>query len=93
MAADRGNAPMTGGVDVSAHVLDLLDQHILTMQRLRARMRMRTTTTPGARYALALDSLRAARDFGARLGAVLLTRPVRHRASVTVRRGGRAGGR
>ena len=84
---------MTRGVDVSAHVVTLLDQHILTMQRLRARMRMRTTTAPGARYTLALDSLRAAREFTARLSAVLLTRPMRHRAAVTVRRGGRAGGR
>ncbi|WP_030434158.1 hypothetical protein [Actinoplanes subtropicus] len=66
---------MTPETDLSAYVVKLLDEHIDAMQRLRAEMRMRATTRPGARYVLALDGIRAAQEFSGRLLAAVPPSP------------------
>ncbi len=65
------DANQTCEADLSAHVLSLLDEHLLAMQRVRDRMRIGSTTAPGARHSLALDSISAAERYAAALRQAL----------------------
>jgi hypothetical protein len=57
--------------DLSACVLTLLDDHLAAMQGIRERMRIGTTTSPGARRAVALESIALAEGYAAGLTRAL----------------------
>lgn len=57
--------------DLSAYVLTLLDDHLAAMQGIRERMRIGSTTSPGARRALALESSALAEGYAASLNRAL----------------------
>jgi len=57
--------------DLSAHVLRLLDDHLAAMRDLRDRMRLGGAVSPGARRAIALDSVTVAEAYAARLTRAL----------------------
>jgi hypothetical protein len=59
--------------DLSAFVLHALDEHIEALHAIRDRMRTGSTTCPGGRRALALDSIILAERFAARIGQALGT--------------------
>jgi hypothetical protein len=57
--------------DLSAYVLTLLDDHLAEMHGIRERMRIGSTTSPGARHALALESIALAEGYAASLNRAL----------------------
>jgi hypothetical protein len=57
--------------DLSAYVLMALDDHLAEMRRIRDRMRVGSTTTPGARHALALDSIAVAESYAVTMSLAL----------------------
>jgi len=63
--------------DLSAYVLTLLDDHLTAMQGIRERMRLGTTTSPGARRAVALESIALAEGYAVSLTRAL-TRSLSH---------------
>jgi hypothetical protein len=58
--------------DLSTHVLHLLDQHLAAIEGIRSRMMVRAASVPGGRHALALDGVRAAREFASELSQALV---------------------
>lgn len=61
--------------DLSAYVLTLLDDHIAAMQSIRERMRIGSTTSPGARHTVAQESIAIAETYAATMSGAL----TRHR--------------
>jgi hypothetical protein len=57
--------------DLSAYILTLLDDHLAAMQGIRERMRTGSTTSPGARRALALESGALAAGYAGSLNRAL----------------------
>ncbi|MGX6606618.1 hypothetical protein ACWKSP_31520 [Micromonosporaceae bacterium Da 78-11] len=65
-------AKQASDTDLSAYVLTLLDDHLMTMQTVRDRMRTGSTTAAGARHTLALDSIASAERYATALRRALL---------------------
>jgi len=57
--------------DLSAFVLNLLDDHLAAMRDLRERLRPGGTISPGGRRSIALDSAEAARRYADRMTRAL----------------------
>ena len=57
--------------DLSAYVLNLLDDHLAAMRDIRERLRTGGTISPGGRRTIALDSVEAAQDYADRLTRAL----------------------
>ena len=57
--------------DLSAYVLNLLDDHLAAMREIRERLRTSGTITPGGRRTLALDSIEAAQLYADRMTRAL----------------------
>lgn len=49
--------------DLSAYVLSMLDDHLDAMRDIRDRMRFGSTTSPGARRTVALESISLAEEY------------------------------
>jgi hypothetical protein len=58
-------------VDLSAYVLNLLDDHLAAMRDIRERLRPGGTISPGGRRAIALDSIEAAQLYVDRMTRAL----------------------
>jgi hypothetical protein len=65
------DTPPAADTDLSAYVLNLLDDHLDAMRGVRDRMRLTGTVSPGGRRLLALDSAALAEEYAARLARVL----------------------
>ena len=57
--------------DLSAYVLNLLDDHLAAMRDIRERLRPGGTITPGGRRTIALDSIEAAQLYADRMTRAL----------------------
>ena len=57
--------------DLSAFVLNLLDDHLAAMRDIRERLRPGGTISPGGRRTIALDSVTIARRYAERLTRAL----------------------
>ena len=57
--------------DLSAFVLNLLDDHLAAMRDIRERLRPGGTITPGGRRAIALDSVTIAERYADRMTRAL----------------------
>ena len=57
--------------DLSAYVLNLLDDHLAAMRDIRERLRTGGTISPGGRRTIALDSVEAAQDYADRMTRAL----------------------
>jgi len=57
--------------DLSAYVLNLLDDHLAAMREIRERLRTGGTIPPGGRRAAALDSVEAAQLYADRMTRAL----------------------
>ena len=57
--------------DISAFVLNLLDDHLAAMREIRERLRPGGTITPGGRRTIALDSVEAAQLYADRMTRAL----------------------
>jgi hypothetical protein len=65
------DAEIATETDLSAYVLSLLDDHLAAMRDVRERLRIGGTIGPGARRTIALDSIRLAERYAARLTGAL----------------------
>jgi hypothetical protein len=57
--------------DLSAFVLNLLDDHLAAMRGIRERLRTGGTISPGARRTIALDSITIAQRYADRMTRAL----------------------
>ena len=57
--------------DLSAYVLNLLDDHLAAMRDIRERLRPGGTVSPGGRRNIALESVEAARRYADRMTRAL----------------------
>jgi len=57
--------------DLSAFVLNLLDDHLAAMRDIRERLRTGGTISPGARRTIALDSIEIAARYADRISRAL----------------------
>ena len=57
--------------DLSAYVLNLLDDHLAAMRDIRERLRTGGTVSPGGRRNIALESVEAARRYADRMTRAL----------------------
>lgn len=61
------DTPLAAETDLSAYVLNLLDDHLVAMRDIRDRMRPAGTISAGGRRALALDSATLAEQYAVRM--------------------------
>ncbi|WP_433383758.1 hypothetical protein ACQPZX_22245 [Actinoplanes sp. CA-142083] len=64
------------GADLSAFVLNLLDDHLAAMREIRERLRPGGTITPGGRRTIALDSITIAERYADRMTRALSEPPL-----------------
>jgi hypothetical protein len=62
--------------DLSAFVLNLLDNHLAAMREIRDRLRPGGRVAPGGRRTIALDSVTIAESYADRLNRALNEQPV-----------------
>jgi hypothetical protein len=62
--------------DLSAYVLNLIDDHLAAMHGIRERMRHSARSSPGGRRTVALESVTLAEEYAASLARALTRDPL-----------------